>query len=76
MVKLITEKIDVPSLLTIALKAEKIKDKYYFKTQSNGRSFHKSPEDMFTSEMIDNDLNEVDRKICDYYGIDFEEPTK
>jgi hypothetical protein len=74
--KLITEKIDVPSLLTIALKAEKIKDKYYFRTQSNGRSFHKSPEDMFTSELIDNDLNQLDSKICDYYVIYFEEPTK
>lgn len=70
--KMITEKIDVPSLLTIAIKAEKIKDKHVFKTQSSGRSFHKSPEEMFPSDIIDNDLNFVDKCICEYYGIEFE----
>ena len=43
--RFITEKIDVPSLLTIALRAIKTKDGYKFKTQSNGRDFYKSPED-------------------------------
>ena len=70
--KLITEKIDVPSLLTIALRAMKTKDGHFFRTQSDGRSFHKSPDGMFEKEYIPNDLNEVDRLICDYYGIDFE----
>lgn len=72
--KMITEKIDVPSLLTVALKSEKNKDGYFFRTQSNGRSFHKSPDGMFDGELIPNDLNEVDRLICEYYGIAFEEP--
>ena len=27
---------------------------------------------MFEAEMIPNDLNEVDKLICDYYGIKFE----
>jgi hypothetical protein len=70
--KLITEKIDVPSLLTIALRATKTKDGYFFRTQSNGRSFHKSPDGMFDKEYIPNDLNEVDKLICEYYGLEFE----
>ena len=43
--RFITEKIDVPSLLTISLRATKTKDGYKFRTQSNGRDFYKSPED-------------------------------
>lgn len=67
--KFITEKIDVPSLLTIALRATKTKDGYKFKTQSSGRDFYKSPEGMFSEEYIDNDLAIVDKAICAYYGI-------
>lgn len=67
--KFITEKIDVPSLLTIALRATKTKDGYKFKTQSSGRDFYKSPEGMFSEEYIDNDLAIVDQAICAYYGI-------
>ena len=67
--RFITEKIDVPSLLTISLRAIKTKDGYKFKTQSNGRDFYKSPEEMFKEEFIDNDLKIVDDAIKEYYGI-------
>lgn len=68
--KLITEKIDVPSMLTVALRAQKTKDGYVFRTQSNGRDFYKSPEMMFKEEYIENDLKIVDDAICSYYGIE------
>ena len=74
--KFITEKIDVPSMLTIALRAIKTKDGYKFKTQSNGRDFYKSPEGMFKEEYIENDLEEVDNTICEYYGIEKTKITK
>lgn len=67
--KFITEKIDVPSMLTVALRAMKTKDGYKFKTQTSGRDFYKSPEGMFDEEYIDNDLRVVDDAICKYYGI-------
>jgi hypothetical protein len=67
--KFITEKIDVPSMLTIALRSIKTKDGYKFKTQSSGRDFYKSPEGLFTEEYIDNDLALVDNAICNYWGI-------
>ena len=67
--KFITEKLDVPSMLTVALRAIKTKDGYKFKTQSSGRDFYKSPEGLFSEEYIDNDLAIVDKAICEYYGI-------
>ena len=74
--KFITEKIDVPSMLTVAIRATKTKDGYKFKTQSNGRDFYKSPEDMFKDEYIDNELKTVDDAICDYYGIEKNKQNK
>lgn len=67
--RFITEKIDVPSLLTVSLRATKTKEGYKFRTQSSGRDFYKSPEDMFKEEYIDNDLKIVDDAIKEYYGI-------
>lgn len=67
--KFITEKIDVPSLLTVSLRATKTKDGYKFRTQSSGRDFYKSPEEMFKEEYIENDLKLVDDAIKEYYGI-------
>ena len=67
--RFITEKIDVPSLLTISLRATKTKDGYKFRTQSSGRDFYKSPELLFSEEYIDNDLKIVDDAIKEYYGI-------
>ncbi len=67
--RFITEKIDVPSLLTISLRATKTKDGYKFRTQSSGRDFYKSPENLFSEEFIDNDLKIVDDAIKEYYGI-------
>lgn len=67
--KFITEKIDVPSLATIALGAVKTKDGYMFKTQSSGRDFYKSPKGLFDSEYIPNDLGAIDASIKEYYGL-------
>ena len=68
--KMISEKIDPPSLATLALRAKKTNDGYKFVTQSSGRDFYKSPEDMFEDEVIPNDLKLVDDAIKDYYGIE------
>lgn len=56
-------------MLTVSLRAIKTKDGYKFKTQSNGRDFYKSPEEMFKEEYIENDLKIVDDAIKEYYGI-------
>lgn len=68
--KMLDEKIDIPSLLTIMLQAGKYDDGYKFLTnQRTSRDIAKSPEEMFP-EMIENDLLLVDNTICDYYGYE------
>jgi|SaaInl8_150m_RNA_FD_contig_81_91483_length_2508_multi_10_in_0_out_0_2 hypothetical protein len=68
--KFITEKIDIPSMLTIAIKAVNHKSEYKFETQGVGRDFYKSPRGMFEDKIIDNDLRIVDDAIKDYYYIE------
>lgn len=67
--KLLREKICIEGLFTIVLKTLVSDGKYYFVTQNNGRDNVKSPEDMFPSYAIDNDLKYVDDKIRNYYYI-------
>ncbi len=68
--KFIQEKIDPVGYATIALKADKTKDGYQFRTQTSGHDFYKSPIDMFEDEFIENDLKTVDDSIRDYYDIE------
>ena len=68
--KMITEKIAVESMATIALGAVRVKEKYSFITQTSGRDFYKSPEGLFDGELIDNDLAMVDKKIVEFFPTD------
>ena len=67
--KLLDEKITVEGLFTIVLKTAVIDNKYYFHTQNSGSDTVKSPMGMFEAYLIPNDLEIVDRAICDYYNI-------
>lgn len=67
--KLLREKICIEGLFTIVLKTLVNDGHYYFITQNNGKDTVKSPEDMFPSYAIDNDLKYVDDKIRNYYQI-------
>lgn len=67
--KLLREKICIEGLFTIVLKTMVSDGKYYFATQNSGKDNVKSPEDMFPSFAIDNDLYYVDQKIRNYYNI-------
>ena len=67
--KMLDEKVDIPSYFTICLGASKTKDGHKFRTQTTGRDFYGSPEEMFETDLIDNDLNMVDKTIKEYYGI-------
>ena len=74
--KLISEKVDIPAMMTVVLQSEKNDEGYWFLTNKRNESdVAKSPEEMFYNLLIPNDLNLVDSKICEYYGID-REPTK
>lgn len=67
--KLLREKICIEGLFTIVLKTLVNDSKYYFVTQNSGRDNTKSPEDMFPTFAIENNLKYVDEKIRNYYEI-------
>lgn len=67
--KLIDEKITLEGLFTIVLKTSVQDGKYCFRTQTNGSDTVKSPEGMFESLEIPNDLKMVDAAIRNFYGI-------
>lgn len=67
--KLLDEKITMEGLLTIVLRSQRINGQYVFSTQNSGMDTVKSPMGMFDSEHIPNDLAEVDKAICDFYGL-------
>ena len=67
--KLVDEKITPEGLFTIVLKTAVSDGNYAFVTQNNGRDTVKSPEGMFTTYAINNDLKYVDEKIRNYYEL-------
>ena len=71
--KLLDEKITVEGLFTIVLRTLVQDGSYQFATQNNGSDTVKSPMGLFAERLVDNDLAEVDRMICDYYGIGVEQ---
>jgi len=67
--KLISEKVDIPAMMTVVLQTEKNEDGYWFLTNKrNDIDVAKSPEEMFDL-LVENDLGIVDNAICEYYGI-------
>lgn len=67
--KVFENMISPEGLCTTVLQSKIEDDGYYFMTQNNGQNAVKSPEGMFSSLLIPNDLNAVDDAICDYYGL-------
>lgn len=62
--------IAVEGLFMIVLGTVVVNDKYYFATQNSGNDTLKSPEGMFPSKWISNDLKYVEDKIRNYYHMD------
>lgn len=67
--KLLDDKVVLEGLVTTVLQTTVRDDGHFFMTQNNGFNTVKSPEGMFDSDLIPNDLNAVDDAICEYYGI-------
>lgn len=65
--KMLDEKITMEGLFTIVLLAHKQDGKHYFKTTGSSLDTVKSPQDMFESENIENNLALVDAAITDYW---------
>lgn len=68
--KALDKYVTIEGLFMIVLGTQVVDGKYYFVTQNNGANTLKSPEGMFPSLLIPNDLKYVDDKIRNYYGMD------
>lgn len=73
--RMVDEKITPEGLFTIVLKTAVSDGQYYFITQNNGKDTVKSPEGMFNTYAINNDLKYVDEKIRNYYELGTEYKT-
>lgn len=67
--KLLDEKITIEGKFTIVLKTIVSDGQYLFSTRNNGRDTVKSPQGMFESAEIPNDLKAVDTAIRAYYNM-------
>lgn len=67
--KLLDEKVCIEGMVTICLRCMVEGDRHYFRTQSSGMDISKSPEGLFDSLEIENDLKFVDTKIREYWDL-------
>lgn len=67
--KLIDEKVCLEGMVTICLRCMTDGKRHWFKTQGGVNDIAKSPEDMFDSGEIENDLKAVDEKVVFFYGL-------
>ena len=68
--RMLDEKLTIEGCFDIVLRAVVADGKYVFRTRSDGFDTAKSPEEMFESLQIPNDLALVDRTIREYYGME------
>lgn len=68
--KMIDSQICLEGLFSIVLRCQAKDGRHYFSTKTNGADPVKTPEDMFESGEIENDLLSVDSAICDFYDIE------
>lgn len=67
--RMLDEKITVEGMFTIVLKTVVRDGEYFFSTRNSGADTVKTPLGMFDSELISNDLAEVDKAIREYYDL-------
>jgi hypothetical protein len=67
--KMLDNALTVEGCFDIVLLASVENKEHFFITQSDGYTTAKSPEGMFDDLKIPNDLNYVDTKIREYYGL-------
>jgi hypothetical protein len=67
--KMLDDKICVEGMFTIVLSTSFEDGKYFFETQTTGQNTTKSPEGMFSTMRIDNDLQYVITSIKKYEGV-------
>lgn len=74
--KLLDQKVCIEGMATVVLRSTVKGDRHVFVTQSDGNSIAKSPEGMFPTVEIDNDLAAVDDAIRAYWDLTPRTATK
>jgi hypothetical protein len=64
--KMIREKVVLEGLFSIVLRCHAKDGQHYFTTHTNGFDCVKTPEEMFSSDQIENDLNIVNQAVIEY----------
>lgn len=67
--KLLDDKVQPEGICTICLRCAIDNKEHVFFTNSEGADITKSPEDMFDSDRVPNDLKAVDTTIRKFYGL-------
>lgn len=67
--KLLSEKVCLEGMTTVCLRCMSEDSRHFFRTVTDGRDITKTPEEMFDSDEIENDLKAVDTAIREYYNI-------
>ena len=67
--KLLDRKVCLEGMVTIAIRCTVSKGKHVFKVTTDGNDITKTPEDLFDTDEIENDLKKVDLAIRNYYGF-------
>lgn len=68
--KLLEQKVCIEGMVTIVIRCMCDGKRHYFSVRNSGRDITKSPEDMFDTDEIENDLKAVDTAIRKYYEIE------
>ena len=68
--RMLDEKLTVEGCFDIVMMTERNQDGWWFRTHTAGNDPVKTPEDMFGSDLIPNDLAIVDKTIRKYYGTE------
>lgn len=74
--KMLDEKVYFEGMFSVALRSMFSNGKYIFKTNTDGSDVCKTPDGMFDSMEIDNDLKFVDEKIREFFNLNESEEVK
>ncbi len=67
--KMIDQQVCLEGLFSIVLRCMVSDGKHYFTTKTSGMDCVKTPEEMFESDHIENDLLITTNAIIEYYGV-------
>ncbi len=67
--KMLDEKITLEGMFSIVFKTVVNDEGYFFSTKNSGFDTVKTPMDMFSEPLIDNDLQSIDQTIKQYFGV-------